>query len=129
LQRFFSTFPAGWPGVGLLVLRLAAGSIAIGEGLARFEQARPSLNLAAAAVGIGAGSLLLAGFLTPFAGATLAVLNTSIALFWIAPVHSAPNSLFVAAVDAALAFLGPGFVSIDARLFGRHRVIIPRTRK
>jgi hypothetical protein len=58
------------------------------------------LNLPAAAVGIGAGLLLLAGFLTPFAGATLAILNTSIALFWIAPVHSAPNSLFVAAVDA-----------------------------
>ncbi len=111
------------------MLRLAAGSIAIGEGLARFDQARPGFDLPAAAVGVGAGLLLLAGFLTPLASATLAILNTSVALFWIAPVHSTPNSLFVAAVDAGLAFLGPGFVSIDARLFGRHRVIIPLTRK
>jgi uncharacterized membrane protein YphA (DoxX/SURF4 family) len=82
---------------------------------------------------IGAGALLLAGFLTPFASATLAVLNASIAFFPIAPTppatHYVSDSLFVAAIDAGIALLGAGFLSLDARLFGRHRIIIPTSRR
>jgi hypothetical protein len=32
LQRFFSTFPGGWPAVGLLLLRTVAGGAAAGHG-------------------------------------------------------------------------------------------------
>jgi uncharacterized membrane protein YphA (DoxX/SURF4 family) len=81
---------------------------------------------------IGAGALLLAGFLTPFASAALAVISSGIA-FSLTPAPAAmspfSHSLFVAAIEVAITLLGPGWLSIDARLFGRHRIIIPVTRK
>lgn len=84
-------------------------------------------------VEIGAGVLVLAGFLTPFATAALAVISSSIAFSWITPAPAAINlfshSLFVAAIEVAITLLGPGWLSIDAHLFGRHRIIIPVTRK
>jgi uncharacterized membrane protein YphA (DoxX/SURF4 family) len=120
------------PGIGLLVLRLAAGSLALAQGVAGFAPAGRA-EMLFPGVEIGAGALLLAGFLTPLASAALAIMNSSIAFSWIAPapaaIHSVTNSLFAAAVEAAIALLGPGWLSIDARLFGRHRIIIPVTRK
>jgi uncharacterized membrane protein YphA (DoxX/SURF4 family) len=84
-------------------------------------------------VEIVAGALVLAGFLTPFATAALAVISSSIAFSWITPAPAAINPfshfLFFAAIEVAITLLGPGWLSIDARLFGRHRIIIPVTRK
>jgi uncharacterized membrane protein YphA (DoxX/SURF4 family) len=85
------------------------------------------------AVEIGAGALVMAGFLTPLATAALAIISSSIAFSWItpaaAPIQPSCNSLFVAAIAVSITLLGPGWLSIDARLFGRHRVIIPVVRK
>ena len=82
---------------------------------------------------IAVGVLLLAGFLTPVASTTLAVISLGIAFSWIAPaaapIQPSYNSLFVAAIAVSITLLGPGWLSIDARLFGRHRVIIPVVRK
>jgi len=36
LQRLFSTFPDGWPGFGILLLRLGAGTALICLGISRF---------------------------------------------------------------------------------------------
>jgi uncharacterized membrane protein YphA (DoxX/SURF4 family) len=132
LRRFYSTFPSGLPAVGLLVLRLAAGSLAIAQGVADSTPIR-RVEMVSPVVEIGAGALLLAGFLTPFASAALAITSLSIAFSWIAPAPAAINSfshsLFVAAIEVAITLLGPGWLSIDARLFGRHRIIIPTVRK
>jgi uncharacterized membrane protein YphA (DoxX/SURF4 family) len=132
LRRFFSTFPSGLPGVGLLVLRLAAGSLAIAQGVAEGAPVRRA-EVLFPAVEIGAGALLLAGFLTPFASAALAVISSGITFSWLTPAPAAidpySHSLFVAAVEVAITLLGPGWLSIDAHLFGRHRIIIPVTRK
>jgi uncharacterized membrane protein YphA (DoxX/SURF4 family) len=132
LRRFFSTFPSGVPGVGLLVLRLAAGSLAIAQGVADYASIRRA-EMLFPAVEIGAGALVLAGFLTPFATAALAIISSSLAFSWLAPalaaIHPFSQSLFVSAIEVAIALLGPGWLSIDARLFGRHRIIIPVTRK
>jgi len=70
LQRLFSTFPDGWPGFGLLLLRLGLSGhlifIAISDLSARpSELIATAPNLVAAAGGI----LLLAGLWTPIMGA------------------------------------------------------------
>lgn len=74
------------------------------------------------------GILLLAGFLTPFVSTTLALVNLSLAFSWVAHPPDPDfvrNFLFIGAVETGIALLGPGALSIDARLFGRHRIIIP----
>jgi uncharacterized membrane protein YphA (DoxX/SURF4 family) len=80
-----------------------------------------------------AGSLLLAGFLTPVAAALAALNAASISISLIPPPHldfaqSKLLAAFVAALAAAIFLLGPGAFSIDARLFGLREIIIPRGR-
>lgn len=70
-----------------------------------------------------AGLLLCAGLWTPVAGGVLSVFELWSAFsekgnFW--------AEILLAAVCAALAMLGPGAWSIDARLFGRKRLFPER---
>lgn len=71
---------------------------------------------------MGAGILLVAGLWTPIAG-TLAALVEA----WKMVTLSGDKWLWVvlATVGVALAMLGPGLWSIDARLFGWKRVEAP----
>ena len=69
LQVLFSTFPRGWPGVGLLLLRAIVGLTAAVHGWRLL--ANPEIG-AALAWGVGApatcvGAALVIGFLTPIA--------------------------------------------------------------
>jgi uncharacterized membrane protein YphA (DoxX/SURF4 family) len=83
-----------------------------------------------AALALTAGASLLAGFLTPIAGALVALGGVGNALSWFPP--PSPNLfdsllavVLVVIVAAAIVFLGPGALSIDARLFGRREIVIP----
>lgn len=132
LLRLFSAFPGGWPGLGLLLLRWAVGIVALLQGafyLADSATSTVSMRLGGL-VGLAAGMALLIGVLTPLAGivAGLGVLGTGFSMF-AAPM---PNLLdeklpviLTAIMGAAIAFLGPGAFSLDARLFGRREIIIP----
>jgi putative oxidoreductase len=119
VQRLFSMFPNGWPGRGLLLLRLVAGAFLISDGateLLRVPQlpavVRPFLEAAA-------GVLFVAGLWTPLAGALVVIVELwSIA----AGTGEVRNSVVMATFGAALAMLGPGIRSVDARLFGRKRI-------
>jgi hypothetical protein len=74
---------------------------------------------------IGLGILLLVGLWTPVAG-TLAAM---IALWRLASGIGEPwIQVLLATLGVALALLGPGIWSVDARLFGWKRVDIPDRR-
>ena len=130
VQRLFSTFPNGWPGVGLLLLRVCLGIALIYFGTAGVvgkpsESITFARNLSAAVGGI----FLLAGLWTPATGTAVALDEVWIALSLYAPrredtwIH-----IFLGVLSVSLAMLGPGAWSIDARLFGRKRFEIDRTR-
>ncbi|HJZ73660.1 MAG TPA: hypothetical protein VKE51_18090 [Vicinamibacterales bacterium] len=73
-------------------------------------------------VTVAAAVLLLIGLWTPLAGALIAVTELGLAV-----LHPAEPWTYVhfATMGAALAMLGPGGCSLDARLFGRKQIQIP----
>jgi uncharacterized membrane protein YphA (DoxX/SURF4 family) len=92
------------------------------EGLAGLFTAPPPA-LAAYLVAACATALLLVGFWTPVAGVLMAVAELSLAF---SHSHDPWIHILLGALGAALAMLGPGAWSLDARLFGRKRIQIPQ---
>jgi putative oxidoreductase len=123
MQRLFSTFPNGWPGCGLLVLRLACALPLLAFGAAHFRWGWPAdfMQWERLASGL-AGLFILAGLWTPFAAATQAALQGVLALA--APAFVSAE-LVLAMVGVGLMMLGPGAWSVDARLYGRKRIDLP----
>jgi uncharacterized membrane protein YphA (DoxX/SURF4 family) len=130
LQRLFSTFPNSWPGVGLLLLRSCLGITLICLGIADLTaKSSEPITLAQNLVAAAGGIFLLTGLWTPVLGGLVALEEAwkSLSLHQ-ARGESAWIHIFLAVVAASVAMLGPGAWSIDARLFGRKRFVIDRTR-
>ena len=126
MQRLFSGFADGWPGVGLLLLRLLTGLALIHFGIANLREAPPLATAVLQIIGIGAGILLLAGLWTPVAGALAAIVEVWIAFSRYFSHSGDPwIAILQAVLSAVLAMVGPGAWSIDARLFGRKRIDLP----
>jgi len=121
VQRLFSIFPNGWPGGGLLVLRLAASGLLLTQGTARFVPGAGWEGITPASVAIAAGLLMLTGLWTPV-GCLLAVVAESWLLF-VGRIAPQPAILLLS-ISVAVAMLGPGSWSIDAVFFGRRRLDI-----
>jgi hypothetical protein len=123
LRRLFSTFAHGWPGVGLLLLRLVAGASLIIHGLRSLVNG-PPIHLAAV-LAIAGGVLLVAGLWTPISGTLVAALA-----LWSAfsQLGNPWSCIFLATIGAALALVGPGGWSADAWLFGWKRMSSPDRR-
>jgi putative oxidoreductase len=130
LQRLFSTFPDGWPGVGLLLLRLCLGLRVIYIEIVSLS-VKPSepITLLQGLIAVTGGFFLLAGLWTPIIGALLAVDEFWIgSSFYLSHRTDTVTPIFLAVLCASLAMLGPGAWSIDARLFGRRRLYRDRNR-
>lgn len=77
-------------------------------------------------IGVGAGILLLFGLWSPIAGVLVAAVNVWIALVrWFSHSGDPWIPMMLAFLGAALAMVGPGAWSIDARLFGRKHIDFP----
>jgi uncharacterized membrane protein YphA (DoxX/SURF4 family) len=129
LQRLFSTFPSSWPGVGLILLRLCLGIALVYFGIAGLSNPSETIALAQNLIAAAGGIFLLAGLWTPVIGTLIGLDEV-----WIALLHDSPRQehtwihIFLAILALSVATLGPGAWSIDARLFGRKRFDIDRTR-
>ena len=126
MQRLFSGFADGWPGIGLLLLRLLTGLALIHFGIANLHEPPLLATVVLQIIGIGAGILLLVGLWTPVAGTLAAIVKVWIALLRYFSHSGDPwIAILQAVLSAVLAMVGPGAWSIDARLFGRKRIDMP----
>jgi putative oxidoreductase len=121
LQRLSTMFPCGWPGRALLLLRPGIVAILTQDGILAWMGALQREPISLHIVAAIAGVFLLRGLWTPVAGAIVALSEIGIVLTGYAhPQYTIP----LATQSIALAFLGPGPLSIDACMFGRKLINI-----
>ena len=119
LRRLFSTFARGWPGAGLLLLRLVIGVALVTRNATNLVSGPPIPLAITSVLLICAGILLIAGFWTP-------VVGTLVALIELWKIVALPDDkwiyLFLATMAASLSMIGPGAWSVDACRFGWKRI-------
>lgn len=124
MRRLLSSFADGLPNLGLLLLRAVVAAALI----LRFVQLHhhaPVQTTAPHVIAAVIGLLLLFGSWTAVAGVIVAIIESVLAFShngdpWV--------SVLLASLGVALALLGPGNWSLDARRFGWKRIEIRRPR-
>jgi len=123
LQRLFSTFPNGWPGLGILLQRVLATTTLFCYGIPHLRDTSQFASIVPHMLAAVAGILLLVGLWTPIAATMITIVE-----IWI--VWSSAGGLgipiMLATLGATLAMIGPGAWSLDAHLFGRKHFEIPQ---
>jgi putative oxidoreductase len=119
LQRLFSTFASGWPGIGLLLQRSLTAILLVRFGIIELTATSSSPLMIPQMIAACAGILLLVGLWTPVVGTLIAVIE-----LWVAinQVSDPWIPIVLATLGGTAAMIGPGAWSIDARLFGRKHI-------
>jgi uncharacterized membrane protein YphA (DoxX/SURF4 family) len=115
-----STFADPLPSYGLLLLR-AIIAIALVVRCLHLDKGFPLQTFAPYLIATVAGLLLLLGLRTPVAGVILAISEIIIAF---SQGHDPWASVLLASLGVAVALLGPGMWSLDARRSGWKRIEI-----
>ena len=144
MRRLYSGFLGGFPGIGILLIRLAVGAAFIIHGWPKIQNpmgwmnamggsAVPSfLQALAALTEFGGGIALILGLLTPLASFALVVqMIAALAMVHLPAGHpfiatqagqpSFETPLIYLAIALSLVALGPGKFSLDWLLFGSSR--------
>jgi putative oxidoreductase len=119
LQRLYSTFAGGWPGVGLLIQRVVGTTVLLRFCVIHLADSPFSTSMIPQIIGACAAILFLVGLWTPFVGTLIAVVE-----LWIAVNQFSDPwiPIMLATIGGTGAMLGPGAFSVDARLFGRRHL-------
>jgi uncharacterized membrane protein YphA (DoxX/SURF4 family) len=129
LQRTFSGFPTGYPGLALLLLRLVVGGAASSQGWLLITANHGAVNssVVVALLAFVTGLALIIGLMTPIASVLLAAGDILLTVHAVVLAHlpmfeSAMARLEFSVMSVALILLGPGAFSLDARLYGRREI-------
>jgi uncharacterized membrane protein YphA (DoxX/SURF4 family) len=143
MLKFYSSFPNGNAGVGLLLLRFLSGGglmeqgrRALGHLLALAgSNGRIHIELIFGLILFFTGLLVIVGLWTSVATGAAAVVASIVAATQVTLQGdlagqnvSVSALLFLALLSTVLALLGPGALSADARLFGWKRIRFPDQR-
>lgn len=84
-----------------------------------------------AVLAFAGGAFLLAGLMTPLVAVLVAAGGMAVALSWLPlpgqDLFASYLAIFnLIVLSIAIALLGPGAFSLDARMFGRREITIPR---
>ncbi len=118
--------------MALLLLRGVLAAALLIQGMCYLRE--PDVASGALVLGLlslAGGALLLLGLLTPLVGSVVGLSGIGEG-FSLLPSCGRPlfesgiPLLFAASILIAIIILGPGAFSVDARLFGRREIIIPR---
>jgi hypothetical protein len=131
VQRFFFAFPRGWPACALLLMRLIIGLALLVQG--GYYVREPGASVETWATGLAAilaAGLLLIGFMTPFVAGAVVLAGLGV---WLSLLPACTPTLFDSRIPGVFALtilvaitaLGPGALSVDARIFGRREIIFP----
>jgi hypothetical protein len=122
MQRLFGTFPNRGAGVALVILRVTVAVVLMsGARLCSGPGVGSGVELLVTLAGIAA-VLLMVGWYTPLA-AGLAVL-VSLGTLWLC--REITVNVLIIAILVSIGLLGAGAYSVDARLYGRRRLVVGR---
>jgi hypothetical protein len=121
VRRLFWTFAGGVPGAGLFVMRAVTAAALVSKSMSALSTDVATGSATVSLLQVGAALLLLAGLWTPVAGLLVLALEG-----WLlsSGAHDPWAHILLATLGGALALLGPGAWSADARLFGWKRIDI-----
>ena len=121
VQRLFSMFPPGLPGLALLLLRVAVAIALLLDDYGHRAALPDWLHVLVILISL----VVSVGYLTPIAAASALACHAFIWLAGGADLGAAVTAVVFALNALALALLGPGAYSLDARRFGRRLVVLP----
>lgn len=101
----------------MLLLRMLVGVTLIAQTVTQVRSSEFSASAwGIAALVLFAAGCLLVGFVTPIVTVLIGLVSIAVAF-----------NLDIVVLSTAIALLGPGAFSIDARMFGRREIFIPNT--